>query len=820
MQRFTTLIIRFPKLLLLLLVSVTMAAAFYGVKHFSINADLSELVVQKGPWRDNLDEVEAKFPDTGNIVVVVSSKDDRQAKMATQRLFHAFKSDKQFTDVLALSTLPWFEHYAVGFLNKTEFAAFQDKVSLLMPDATALMKTQHLSGYLAALDSALSEPKSEQELSTLLQPIIQASNDKDVDWRGLLFANIAPKNGYVITLNALFDAQQADSNKLTMSAVRNVISSVGMPADVMVRVTGQTALDFDEVQDANSSVKLAGVVSLIALILILAVGIRSLRIIAASYLAVLVGLIWTFSAGLLLVGAFNTISIVFMVIFIGLGVDFAVHLSLHIYEQRLKGHDNDQSLLFSIQHSIYPLGLCALSSAIGFLSFYPTAYAGLGELGIISAAGMILGLLATFLVIPLFFQFFGYPEVKRSHTKRSKAFMNLGQWIITYHRRIIKLTFVGACITVFGAMQFKFDFSTLVLKNKNSESVETLQWLQDHKLSSNYQLFAVAKDKQQARQWQQQLANKPEVATTVSALSYLPNDFSNRVAQLQKIADLPSIGHAQAMSWNAFFDKHADLLVKNGINITRGDITNASILALKRHLTAELQPLSTLLTQGGQVTEPRVAMLPDDIRSKYVSDDGEWLVSVLPSGNMRDVTAVNAFVSAVQQVAPLATGRAVAEQNVGDIVVKAFYIAIGISIVSITFILFLTVEHKRDIIFIFIPLLLTTSTTLAIAHWFGQSLNMANIIVIPLIFGLGVDNGIHIVKRFRHEQTITRFFAASTPKATLISCLTTIATFGALTLSDHQGMHSIGVLLSIALSAILCFSLLILPAFLHRFEPN
>lgn len=510
MQRFTNIIIRFPKLLLLLLVSVTMAAAFYGVKHFSINADLSELVEQHGPWRDNLDAVEAQFPDTGNIIVVVSSKDDQQAKTATKQLVNAFRNDKQFTDVLAPSTLPWFDHYAVGFLSKAEFSAFQNKVSLLMPNATVLMETQQLSHYLGALDSALSQPKSTSEISILLQPLTQAANDKDVDWRGLLFANIAPKNGYVITLNALSDVAQADANKLTMSAVRNVISSVGMSADVMVRVTGQTALDFDEVQDANNSVKLAGIVSLIALILILAVGIRSFRIIVASYLAVVVGLIWTFAAGLLLVGAFNTISIVFMVIFIGLGVDFAVHLSLHIYEQRLKGHDNDQSLLLSIQHSISPLGLCALSSAIGFLSFYPTAYTGLGELGIISAAGMILGLLATFLVIPLFLQFFGYPEVKRSHAKRSKAFMKLGEWIITYHKRIIKLTFIGACVTIFGAMQFKFDFSTLVLKNKNSESVETLQWLQDHKLSSNYQLLAVAKDKQQARQWQQQLAKKPK----------------------------------------------------------------------------------------------------------------------------------------------------------------------------------------------------------------------------------------------------------------------------------------------------------------------
>jgi predicted RND superfamily exporter protein len=87
--------------------------------------------------------------------------------------------------------------------------------------------------------------------------------------------------------------------------------------------------------------------------------------------------------------------------------------------------------------------------------------------------------------------------------------------------------------------------------------------------------------------------------------------------------------------------------------------------------------------------------------------------------------------------------------------------------------------------------------------------------VIPLIFGLGVDNGIHIVKRFRAVRNLTAFFRTSTPKASLVSCLTTLATFGALIVADHQGMHSIGLVLTIALSCILVFSLTLLPLLLE-----
>jgi predicted RND superfamily exporter protein len=103
---------------------------------------------------------------------------------------------------------------------------------------------------------------------------------------------------------------------------------------------------------------------------------------------------------------------------------------------------------------------------------------------------------------------------------------------------------------------------------------------------------------------------------------------------------------------------------------------------------------------------------------------------------------------------------------------------------------------------------------MAVAHWSGQALNMANIIVIPLIFGLGVDNGIHIVERFRRSGSARAFYQSSTPKAAILSSLTTMATFSSLLLADHRGMYSIGFLLTIAIGFLLFYSLTVLPALL------
>ncbi|WP_261815391.1 MMPL family transporter [Vibrio gallicus] len=812
MQEFINAIIRFPKTIAALLLIVTLGAAYYGQMHFAMNADLSHLVKQEGAWRDNLNALDDAFPQSANVLVVVSGAEQQQTRKVATELANAFEKQALFGSVFAPVTYTWFDKYALGFLSEPEFAALADNAALLVPGLVTASKASSLNRYLGALDSKLSANELDAEqVKTLLTPLVSSLNGQNVTLDKLIQRNPSQPKGYVIALSANEDFSQTTPNKIIIETVRSVIDASDIPQHINVNITGQAALDYDEIQDASQSVAVAGAVSLFSLVCILAVGIRSLRIILASYIAVMVGLIWTFAAGLLLIGSFNTISIVFMVIFIGLGVDFAVHLSLHIYEQRLRGYDNQKSLVQALSHCISPLGLCALSSAIGFLSFYPTAYTGLGELGVISASGMALGLIATFIVIPLFFQLFGYPKVKLQNAKRSKFALALGDMLARYEMRIIVLTVFAALVTGVVATKFRFDFSTLVLKNPDSESVQTLQWLQDNQLGSSYQLYMLAKDEQQAQQWQQQFNQMPEVSTAVTAHNFIPSQYQARVQTLHKLMSMPQ-SNASSMPLEDFVTKYGSYLKVLGLN-AMDEVNHQAVL---ERLTYSLP----LLEQASRVVPPTMSQLPRSIYNRYISKSGEWLVSVSPSGDMRNVVELDAFIEAVQSVVPKATGRAVAEQQVGRIIVKAFYTAIALSIAGISVILLFTVRYKLDILFIFIPLLLTTTTTLSITHWFGQSLNMANIIVVPLIFGLGVDNGIHIVKRYRHEQTMTRFFSSSTPKATLISCFTTIATFGALMLTDHQGMYSIGLLLTIALTAVLCFSLLILPAFLHRFEPS
>ena len=182
------------------------------------------------------------------------------------------------------------------------------------------------------------------------------------------------------------------------------------------------------------------------------------------------------------------------------------------------------------------------------------------------------------------------------------------------------------------------------------------------------------------------------------------------------------------------------------------------------------------------------------------------------------VEAMRRFTTDVMAVVPEITGRPVLDLGIGDIVITAFQTAILIAVLVIFLILLITLRSLVDSILVFIPLAMTAMLTLSVSVLMDLPLNMANVVVIPLIFGLGVDNGIHIVKRFHLSSNVEALMHSSTPKAVFLSNLTTLGTFSALSFSSHQGIYSIGILLTIALTSLIFLTLVSLPALLATFS--
>ena len=170
-------------------------------------------------------------------------------------------------------------------------------------------------------------------------------------------------------------------------------------------------------------------------------------------------------------------------------------------------------------------------------------------------------------------------------------------------------------------------------------------------------------------------------------------------------------------------------------------------------------------------------------------------------------------------VVPTATGLPVVYQEASATVVAAFERALTYAFILVAAIIWLVLRDLKDTLLVLVPIGLATVLTAALTLVVGMPFNYANIIALPLLVGMGVDNGIHVVHRMRGES-VDRLFDTSTMRAVLASGLTTVASFGNLAFSSHRGTASMGILLALGLVTSMAATLIVLPAWLALRAPR
>jgi predicted RND superfamily exporter protein len=201
-----------------------------------------------------------------------------------------------------------------------------------------------------------------------------------------------------------------------------------------------------------------------------------------------------------------------------------------------------------------------------------------------------------------------------------------------------------------------------------------------------------------------------------------------------------------------------------------------------------------------------------------VSASGRYRVEVFPSGNSNDNAVLDRFTAAVLKVAPHVTGTPIIIRESGKTIVRAFLEAGAISLVSIALILFIALRRLGDLLMALAPLVLAGILTMASCVIAGIQLNFANIIALPLLFGVGVAFDIYFVMAWRQGRR--HLLQSPLTRAVLMSAGTTGAAFGTLSISSHPGTASMGQILLISLFWILVSMLLVLPALLSYSLPR
>ena len=848
---------RFAAAVVLLAVLLTIGLGWYAIENASINTDTSDMLSPDLPFRRHSLALSEAFPQfSDNILIVIEGDAPDAADDAAAALVARLRQAPElFGSVYDLAGDPFLRRNALLYLDLDEVSELGDRLAQAQPFLGTLSSEPSLRGLFRLISLAIDGIGSEAitvDLTKTLGAIAEvveaqvAGRHGILSWQSLITGdgNGEPPYRRLILIQPSLDYGSLQPATAAIAALRAIAADLdfGDANGVQMRLTGSAALAQEELKSVEEGMGLAAALAIFLVLCLLYVGLRSMRLVVAALATLVFGLIWTTAFAVAVVGHFNLISVAFAVLFIGLSVDFGIHFSLRYREAIESGATHTAALGATASSVGGALTLSAIAAAIGFLSFLPTAYVGLAELGLIAGAGMFIALFANMTVLPALMSLAPIGSVSEG---RFGAGRDVTHDIFRRRTRTILWTALtlglGAAAVVPLA---RFDFDPLNLRDPESESVATLVDLMSDTRTSPYAITILADSLDVAKQLAARLQLLETVDATVSLADFVPAEQDEKLAVIEEMALflLPALIRGEKASVPTTAQQKAALI---GLR-ARLDILAAS--APQNRLTSAGQRLSKALSlvllsaadrqsldelegrllgslpsqlgrvreslQGGQV---RLEDLPQDLVERQIANDGRARLQVFPTENLRDREAQRRFVHDVVALAPAATGAPVVIFEAGNAVVAAFLQAALTTAVLVLVLLLVVLRSLRDSILVFAPLVLSAVLTVAASVVLDLPFNFANVIVLPLLFGLGVASGIHMVLRARDRTRTVDVSHTSTPRAVLFSALTTIGSFASIALSSHPGMASMGVLLTIAITFTLLSSLIVLPALMIVF---
>ncbi|MDX1541593.1 MAG: MMPL family transporter, partial [Geminicoccaceae bacterium] len=449
------------------------------------------------------------------------------------------------------------------------------------------------------------------------------------------------------------------------------------------------------------------------------------------------------------------------------------------------------------------------------------------ELGVISAGGMAIALVTSVTLLPALLVLVG-PD--RAPAAASVTNDRPGR-AINRPRIVLPLALLLAMLAALALPKVGFDFDPLHLKDPDSESVRTFEILADDPETSPYTIDVVA-EAGEAAALAERLRALPEVGSVLTLERFVPDAQAVKLEILDSLAFflLPVLqpvepGEASPEAWRVAFGDLLAVVEEEGQAVGAGGDALAGALerfaedglearrleALERALTGTLPDLIERLSIALEAGEVELADLPAQLVERWQTPDDRRRLLVRPAAPITSNAELEAFADAVLEVEPTATGTPVIVREAGRAVLDAFRTASLIALTTITLVLALVLRDPTDVLLVLIPLVLAVLYTGASAVLLGLELNFANVIVLPLLLGLGVSGAIHVVLRARQAGGGRAVERTTTPRAVLLSALTTIASFGSLAVSDHLGLASMGQLLTIAILWSLVCTLIVLP---------
>ncbi|KJK24333.1 RND transporter [Burkholderiaceae bacterium 16] len=849
---------------------LTAASGVYVAGHFAINTDISRLLQSDQPWARRDAAVSAAFPQRDQMILaVVQAPAAELADAAADELAKALRQQgERFRAVSQPGGGEFFERNGLLFVETEKLRDTTTQLTQARPLLNALAHDPTLRGLSDTLSTTLSLPLQLGQVKLGDMAKLLGSSARTVDqvlagkpgalsWTGLVDSSLQPAPGGVATafvaLSPVLDYAGLQAGADAAGAIRATAAKLGLAQryGATVRLTGSQALADDEFASVKEGAAFNGVLTLLVVILILWLALRSKRLILAVLASMLVGLVITAALGLAMVGALNMISVAFAVLFVGLGVDFGIQFGVRYRAERHVHPEIPVALASAAKAVGVPLALAAAATAAAFFCFLPTDYRGVAELGQIAGVGMLIAFTTTITLLPALITVFRpKDEAGRTEVPGFKWLAPADVFFERYRKQVL----LGTCGLILAGspllMHLRFDFDPLHLKDPHSESMATLLSLKDAPQAGTDNVNVLAPSLAAAVAAANRLAALPEVSRVVTLQTFIPDDQPARLALIAKAsaslmpvltqtvatpaddARLVNSLKNAARQLTLAAEDHPGPGATEAAHLATGlrKLAGADAATRARAEQAIALPLRLALARLQRTLSPQPISretLPPALVRDWVAPDGQALVSVSPklppaakpgdasssNSDARDA-ALTRFIDAVQRVEPAAVGGPISIRGSADTIMTAFTQAGIWAVLSITLLLWITLRRVGDVLRTLVPLLVSALVTLELCVVFGIPLNFANVIALPLLFGIGVAFKIYYVLAWREGKT--QLLQSPLTHAVLFSAATTAAAFGSLWLSQHPGTASMGKLLALALACTLVGAVFFQPILMGR----
>jgi hopanoid biosynthesis associated RND transporter like protein HpnN len=625
---------------------------------------------------------------------------------------------------------------------------------------------------------------------------------------------------------------------------------------VNVGLTGQPVLDYDQMVQSEKDIALASVVSLFLCALIFIYGYNETGRPVKATICLLVGMAYTLGFATLAVGHLNVLTITFVPMLIGLAIDYGVHLITRYEEELRHGRTREEALTKAMVFTGQGIFTGSLTTAGAFIAMAFTNFKGIQEMGIICGGGLLLCLIPMMTLLPVLLLRGRQNVIDRSQTEDETRARIENFWL-QRPALVIGITIALGALAYTQIYQgkVKFDYNLIELQSRGLQSVVFAQKL-THADKSTLAGAIVATNLDQAIGLEEKLKALPTVADVEPPADML-EDFIEQ-NQIQKLGLIRGIKgevaplefnapdlrpvNVEELSQNLWFTKTyagnalEDSGVKADPEMTKqfvslqgaienlrktmlaGD-TNAlaehadKLAAFQQALFNDVRETFRSL-QNQDVSAPlRVDDLPSALRNQFAGATGKFLLQVFPKEDVWQRTNQESFVADLRTVDPNATGTPVQFYEYETLMRDSYIQAAWYSLIAIAIMVLIHFRSPVAMILSLLPVGIGTLWLAGLMGWFGIPFNLANIMTLPLVIGIGVTNGVQILNRFAEERT-PNILARSTGKAVLVSGLTAIAGFGSLILAKHQGIHSLGCVMAVGIMTCMIAGLTFLPALL------